>query len=376
MRIVLLAVMVAACGVPPQPPPLDDQRLDLNDVSYLFPLSHDGLLGFTSSGPKGALLTRAFFDQVKKVDEVISADEIFSGMRVISARVDPCFPINKPPEPLQCKKQIRLVAQVIEDGTEGITTRDGTIHLFFDLSDAEWTQVVDRVKALKAIAKDQTASKPLDVHPVMKAQGVTGEYATKLKALITDFCGEQNLSRVAFMVAGMDGKNWNFGAFNRNLLSLEADKIPRTDDKEEQAQQEHGVETRRNTEMIPTPPNIDLTTLLSNTELQLADDLTLTRAATEALKIENPKKETPQTIDCASCHVASRALTNAVSVRMLDLSSITDRYPAPMGFDLRRIDTVGNNPFAQRAFGYFKNQTAFSQRTINESAAIAEAMAK
>ncbi|MBK7857632.1 MAG: hypothetical protein IPJ65_03180 [Archangiaceae bacterium] len=371
-----LAVALAACGQPPNP--TGSTRLDLNDVSYLYPLSADAptaLLRFDSGGEKGALLTRAFFDQVKPVDEELDGTGIYSGMRIISARVDPCFPVNKKGEPLSCKKQVRLVAQIVETKAGALTTRDGTLHLFFDLSDAEWALVVDGVGALKALAGSATDGKPLDVHPVMKAEGAGGAYARQLNALITAHCGAENLSRVAFMVAGKDGKNWNFGAFNRNGAVLEADPIPRFTDKKEQGLEEHGNEERRNSEMVPTPTNIDLTTLLSYTELQLADELTLVRATKEALLIENPDHETPQTIDCASCHVASRALTFGAADRNIDLKSFTEeRYVAPARFDVRRVDAAANNPFAQRAFGYFGADTALSQRTINESAVIAEAL--
>ncbi len=379
MKRPILVLFLCACGGPATPP-TSSGKLDLNDVSYLYPLpatlaGRDSLLKLTSAGPKGALLTRAFFDQVKPVDEVLTASAIYSELRIISARVDPCFPTNKKDEPLKCSKQIRLVAQIIEEQTGAITTRDGTIHLFFDMTDSEWPQVIEGVTALKKLAGAATDGKPLDVHPVMKSEGLDGAYAKRLAQLITDFCGEQNLSRVAFMISGKDGKNWTFGAFNRKGATLEADPIPRFTDKKEQQVQEHGNETRRNSEMVPTPTNIDLTTLLVYTDLQLADDLTLRRATKEALLIENPDKETPQTIDCASCHLVSRALTFASGNRNIDLASFTtERYLAQPRFDMHRVDAAKDNPFAQRAFGYFHADSALSQRTINESAAIADAL--
>lgn len=379
VRLALPVLFLWACGGPGVTLPATT-KLDLNDVSWLYPLpatlaGRDSLLKFTSAGAKGALFTRAFFDQVKPVDEVLDGTGIYSGMRVISARVDPCFPVNKKDEPLKCVKQLRLVAQIVElDMSSKITTRDGTIHLFYDMTDGEWPQVLEGVTALKGLAKTATESKPLDVHPVMKTEGLEGAYAKRLNELITTFCGEQNLSRVAFMIALQDGKRWTFGAFNRKAALLEADPIPRFTDKEEQQVEEHGVEERRNSEMIPSPTNIDLTTILSYTQIQLADDLTLQRATKEALLIENPDKETPQTIDCASCHLASRAVSFASVTRNIDLSSFTDRYVAPARFDMRRVDEVANDPFAQRAFGYFHEKTALSQRTINESAVIADAL--
>jgi len=81
-------------------------------------------------------------------------------------------------------------------------------------------QVIEGVNALKAIAKTATDGKPLDVHPVMKSEGLGGAYAQRLGQLITTFCGEQNLSRVAFMISGQDGKNWTFGALSFTVTSF------------------------------------------------------------------------------------------------------------------------------------------------------------
>ena len=379
-RALTVLFLCAACGPPVDPPnPPGKTKLDLNDVSYLYPLpatiaGRDSMLKFTSAGAKGGLLTRAFFDQVKAVEENVDKTIIYDGMRIVSARVDHCFPVNKKDEPLKCVKQVRLVAQIVQEKDGGVTTGDGTIHLFYDQTDAEWEKVLEGVGALKDLAKTATDGKPLDIHPVMKVEGLNGPYAKKLNELILAQCGEQNLSRLAFMISSTDGNDWTFGAFNRKGTLLEADPIPRFVDKNEQQITEHGVEERRSSEMIPSPSNIDLTTILSYTEIQLADDLSLARATKEALLIENPDKETPQTIDCASCHLASRAVSFAAKTRNIDLSSFADRYVAPARFDVRRVDEVENDPFAQRAFGYFHAKSALSQRTINESAQIADVL--
>jgi hypothetical protein len=181
------------------------------------------------------------------------------------------------------------------------------------------------------------------------------------------------------MVSDQMGNKWKFGAYLRMGTTMMEDVIPRTDMQKEQTQTENGREDDRNTDFNPAPkvngqPD-DFSTLLVNTDVQLSDDMTIARAVTEALHIENPDKETPQTIDCASCHAVSRALTTAKQELNLDMSKYSgDAYAAPARFNVQRVDQVGQNPFAQRAFGYFKNQTAFSQRTINESAVIADTL--
>jgi hypothetical protein len=79
-------------------------------------------------------------------------------------------------------------------------------------------------------------------------------------------------------------------------------------------------------------------------------------------------------VDCASCHVASRARTNAEQRRAVDTSAWAEAFRANPRFDLRRVDGAGNDPRALRAFGYFGRLSALSQRTINESAEVAEAL--
>jgi hypothetical protein len=389
MRTVFWAALgFVACGQqgPPQPA---STALDLNDVSFLYPLpgqlsDKDKLLNFESSGAEGQLLPRAYFDQVNgnsdAIDETLTADEIYSGMRIISARVDPAFPIDTHTPPTT-RKQIRLVAQIVEDMDGGVIgTRDGTLHLFFNMTDAQFASITDGLSSLKAIAKDDTKGQPLDVHPTMKAQGLDGAYAQALNKLILDHCGDKNLFRVAFMVAKMDGKSWKFGAYLNQSGTMMEDTIPRTDMQKEQTQTENGREDNRNTDFNPIPKldngqPTDLTTLLVNQDLELADDLSVQRAVTEALHIENPDKETPQTIDCASCHAETRALTTAQQELSINMAMYAaEAYVAPARFNLKRVDQAAQNPFAQRAFGYFGNQTAFAQRTINESAVIADTL--
>ena len=81
-------------------------------------------------------------------------------------------------------------------------------------------------------------------------------------------------------------------------------------------------------------------------------------------------------MDCGSCHVASRALRNAREQRNIDTTGHADAYVGNPRFDLRRLDGAGDDPRAMRAFGYFGDQSALSQRTINESAEVAEALSK
>lgn len=365
------------------PPPVADGGYDLNDVSFLFPLpqwsERDALLSMSSAGAQGALFPKAMFDQLPELIQSVPTATIYGALRVVSVRVDPCFPGSTPPEAKVCRKQVRLVAQplVLEaDAGTALTSDDATVHLFYDLSDSQFQTVLEGLAALKALAGSATQGKPLDVHPVMRAEGLDGAYSKALQALVLKVAGETTLSRVAFMALVNVNNRWTFGAFNRMGASLVADEIPRTRGQKVQGVIEQGFgQTTRAGELVPSIAGDDLPTLLASIELASADEGTLNRALVSALQIEHPERSSPRTIDCASCHVASRARTNAERVRRVTTTSWTDAFNDER-FDLRRVDEAKEDPRALRAFGYFGKLSAFSQRTINESAEIAAALSK
>ncbi len=387
--LVSAVVFVTACGapIPPSPDggsttdagsPFTDGGLDLNDVSWLVPLPPaaqvPSMLGLETNGGRGPLLPKPLYDALPGLVTGLDAQALYTQFKVISIRIDPCFPRTATSG---CIQQLRLVAQPITvTALLKTTTEDGTIHLFYDLSDADFADAKQMVWQLKALAGANTDGVPLDVHPVMRAQGLTGPYATLLHGLVRRLCGAQNLTRVAFMQLLQPGAAWTFGAFNVENSQLVADPIPRLNALTVQGVQEFGNTDFRSGQLQPAATGDDLQVLLSESEMRLTDQRTLDRAVTSALRIEHPARSNPKTIDCGSCHTASRALSNARKERSIDTSTHADRYVGNPRFNLTRVDAVGDDPRALRAFGYLDAQSALSQRTINESAEIADAMSR
>lgn len=384
--LLFLSLILVGCGAP-NPPSQDggidagtsftDGGFDLNDVSWLLPLpppaQHGLLLGLAAAGNKGPLLPRALYDTLPGLVTTEDAAELFPKFRVISIRIDPCFP----QEPTTgCIKQLRLVAQPLVVDALQTTTEDGTIHLFYELTDAEFDSARQTLTELRSIAAGATDGKPLDVHPVMRAQGLEGPYATTLHSMVTRLCGSQNLTRVAFMRVVQADTAWRFGAFNVVNGALLADDIPRLTHQTQQGVQEFGNTDFRSGQLQPEAVGDQFPVLLSESELRLTDTRTYERAIAAALRIEHPARSNPKTVDCGSCHVASRSLSNAKKERPIDTSVMADAYAGNSRFDLRRVDGVGDDPRAMRAFGYLGTLTALSQRTINESAEVAEALSR
>lgn len=377
MRLVWLVGLVSmwGCGAAssrPLPVGPTEAQLSLNDVSFLLPLPESGrevsLPSVFAPGLGGPLLPRALADALPSLVEGQRSDEVVSELRVVSIRVDPCFP-SAAVEP-RCLSQVRLVAQPVTVGDGGVTTRDATVHLFYTLDQAAFSQVTDRLFLLDERAGAQTDG-PLGVHPVISAQGLEGPYFGRLWEVVLATCGAGTLSRVAVMTVDAAGRTWQFAAFNVVEGRLEDDTIPRLPLLKVQAFQEFGSESFRNGALVPGAPNDRLDTLLSERDMRLADPTTLRRAMSSALLVENPHRSSPKTVDCASCHVASRARSNAEAFHR-NIPDLPERFVS--SFDLRRLDQVGDDPRALRAFGYFGARSAFSQRTINESAVVAESL--
>ena len=86
----------AGAGAEPSPTPLD-----LNDVSFLFPLpkwaDRDDLLSPSSSGTRGELLPASAFNVdaqhiIVQQSDVVAPSDVHASLRVVGIRVDPCFP--------------------------------------------------------------------------------------------------------------------------------------------------------------------------------------------------------------------------------------------------------------------------------------------
>jgi hypothetical protein len=378
-RSILLVMFLFSCGAPgvsdagfDAGTPHLDGGFDVNDVSFLFPLPAGSLNELLPMGE--TLLPRALYNQIPQIDSQVDAGALFSRLRVVAARVDPCFP-KAPPPSTECVKQLRLVVQpVFIDADAGVTTNDAAIHLFYTISDVNFIHIHQELWKLHDAYSGVTWDQALNVHPVMKQQGLNGDYAMRVKTLISTHATTASLKRVAFMLVAANQAAWTFGAFDVENGNLLESMIPRLNQLTRQGFQEFGSELFRNGELQPHALGDDLRTLASESMMRLTDERTLKRAYASALKIENPHLSSPQTIDCASCHIASRAKSNAQFRRMVDESGFAEYFTHHL--TLRREDAAANNPFALRAFGYFKNQSAISQRTINESALIAEQLSQ
>jgi hypothetical protein len=299
----------------------------------------------------------------------------YDSLRVVAARVDPCFPAAQAGG---CVRQVRLVAQPL--GAEApLTTLDAAVHLLYDLDAPAWERLVAGLGSLRALAAGATQGKPLGVHPVLKAQGLDGPYAKALAALLLEHAGESTLSKVAIMSLGKSDVTWTFHQFEPRGAGLVGAAIPRIGSADSQVasvlfMESHALDARRTLAFDPVPSPSALDAISSTDRIQAADPAALTAGLKAALAIERPgATANPRTVDCATCHLASPARGHAERLRKIDTAAWPERFRVD-GFDLRRDDEIGDDARSLRAFGYFGTKSAVSQRVVNESAAVAAAL--
>lgn len=356
---------------PPPPVAPEDMEgaaagLDVNDVSVLFPLparaEEDSLLRLSDTGPRGVLLPVRHYEGLPPLLVDIPALTLYSQLRVVALRFDPCFPGDGG----VCRAQLRLVAQPVSFSR----AEDAAVHLFYELGGIEARAVAERLLALKALSKVTTTGRPLGVHPGLLAEGAGGPLLAALRRLVLDHAGEQNLSRVAVMGLRGFGSAWSFSAFDvqgDRLVPVQVAHVAGSSVDFSEATSDPTRE-RRGT-ITPSPSGGDDAVAAVDSRVLTA----LPRAQAEAtiaelLRIENPERNTPATVDCVSCHVATRARLFGERVLGLDTSRHPDRYVQPAGTTPGFAGLLSDDPFVLRAFGYLSAVPAVSQRTLNESA--------
>jgi hypothetical protein len=259
---------------------------------------------------------------------------------------------------------MRVVLQPASKVTDDapIVMADAAVHVFYELAD-----FVAVVKKLAALKSDQT-SRSLGVHSVLKAQGLEGPYAQSLRALVEGEAARGALSRVTFMGLLGQGNKWEFGGVDlKGGVATDLPILATSSTRESMLLNK----TPKNFAKTITPalsPEPAATLLFDTFATFSADDHALADAYRAALRIEDPRAHSSNDVDCVTCHtIGSSKLWVDANLAPQDH---TTAFSAA-GFDLSLTSAVAADPGVLRAFGYFDTVPTISQRSVNESAAVA-----
>lgn len=353
---------------------------DLNDVSYLMPLpaelGTDSLLRMTDVGQGGEILPAAMISKIPVLAIDRPAEEVSANMRVVAVRIDPCFPL---PTPQSCQRQVRLVWQPLEfTRRKTIEAVDAALHAFYVLDDQQFSSILKDLAAWKKQFKADTTFKPLQVHPAWAKEGDSSPALVAFNKVILKHIGPNQVNRVTAMVLRGNGDMWAFAGFDMRDGQLDMSPVPRLGNRRSQSFVNLAVPADHFSGggIAPSAKGEDtLGNLVGESrKIETGMDELIRREARAAIRIENPKHFNPENMDCVSCHVAQPALqwlsANRPELKVKDLWS-KEAYSNPK-YDMSNTSPDPGNTRTIRAFGYFDQNVAISQRVINESAEVAD----
>lgn len=364
--VFLLGLGCSSTSNEPNQPPVSLQgELGANDVSILFPLPASGqldtLLSPQSKGAQGELLPFSVFEHAPELTLYADKAGQYADLRVVSARVDPCFPsLVNAPNP-DCRFQVRLVLQPVFDQAGVVSAEDAAVHVFYDLPASDFVNLLADLLEVKS-AIDLHA--PLGVRPASEISGV--------ESALLAHIGASRLTRMTFMQLSGKRNVWNFGGFdfeagtatpigilNSAVTTQSFTNNPLADPLAFAG----GV-----TPALENAPE-DLSPLYDSATASQKPQAELWQLYESTLRIENPTKHTPESVDCVSCHTAQPArLWLERNQTAFTTQPSAERFMS--AFDLG-VAPIEDTTSVLRAFGWLDTRPAISARVANESAAVA-----
>jgi hypothetical protein len=366
--------------------------LQMNDVSILVPLAASdvqrdtSMLKASTPGVGGPLLAQALYDSATGEDSGkppapgSPTPMPYADLRVVAIRLDPCFAhIGPITDEKSCENQLRLVFQPLDGAVGGggaFTSVDGGVHVFFSLTRAEVVDMAASIASLRVASGRSDDLGPLAPHPIMVAEGLDGAFARGLFALVAAHAGPGNLVR--FTRFQSNGPAWFFSGFDIAKGAHTPMVIPTLPSNTTSESFSNFSSTLEGL-FSPTTTASDNMQLLANTTNAAAATPEARKAAFDAaLRIENPGFHTPNTIDCASCHMTALARTVVGKAHGLDAAGNPNLFQTTSPFvsaaDMKAT-TSANPPSTTsnlHVFSYKDINPSIAPRVINETAVVVD----
>jgi hypothetical protein len=387
----------------------DDAKLDVCDISYLWPVPTakgdiSALISAdTLCADKTAIWPNNVFDAVIKTAQSVKVTNSAglvntinfkpfenqltqsSTWKVAALRVDPSAPGCDPKviQSFGSTPQIRLILQPVTANADGsVKVFDFTAHLVFNYSKSpgvpdkdEFQKIVLDLQTLKSdlTKASVTTSCPLGVHPGLKRNDPS--FVAEVKAMLVRHLSHDRLAAISFM--GVDSSEpWIFFAMNKQpdgtfaifqhpTLGVDAEML----------------NFRGGTHVVPLPSttNVDASIGVKTASLfegdvaaRLAQPVFSDRASPQHQDIPdivaNPHSSHFFNTDCVSCHSESarRVAFNIVAANK------GLHYNPPAGISSVDISLLPKDNWNVRNFGWFpKGLTVVptvTMRTANEAA--------
>ncbi|KYG65538.1 hypothetical protein AZI86_00210 [Bdellovibrio bacteriovorus] len=346
--------------------------LGLNDVSVLLPLPKvendmDLLLR-----PQEGFIPKEVLAQLDPLIIDDQTQDRIRSLKLIAFRIDPCFVESI--GPAACRRQLRMVFQPVSFYQNSALVFDAAVHAFFEFDDASWNVLL---KDWASTLTDSAGDKPLQVHPVIKAQGLKGDLWKTYRQVLQKNCKPNKLVRITQSTVDRFGMSWDFSGFDIDatgkFMKL---NIPRINVTKQTFFSNPGDLKEFSAEITPVPEGENtLADFFHASNRQAPQDQW--DVVKKSFEFENPTRFNTANLDCVSCHMA-QSLRLWGEVHFNDVAGSKDikrlKFSSPRSLDM------SVKPFAitnrVRAFGYFFDEANISPRVINESALAADSLEK
>jgi len=354
-------VVLAGCGDNLGPP--IDHSVEAADVSILYPLPQrvDQLIPASEQATYGQLYPETLYHtEIGPVDIGIT----YSDLHLIALRFDPCSARKS------CNAEVRAIFQPVLVGQDGKpTVADGAIHVFYGMSQSElvtFMKQVLRAKLLYGTGVDYGTT--LGPHPILAA-GLDGKFASELHALVLEHLGESRIERFTernHQIPAQD--RWDFYLFERDGTDLVRKGIATTEADEQQVTGTHTDPLTAGGIVVVNPVLDSPVVAIVDVDRPAAADDAIRNGFARAIELQDPTKETSESVDCVSCHLAEGG--RRVGVTEYGLSP-TGAFQSDRSLDYERdLRSITN----LHMFAYDGRSVSVTQRVANESAVTAEAM--
>lgn len=361
-------------------------QAQMNDVSVLFPMakSKAEMAGYLTADAliPSALYTSATGEPLtppKSIPVGADAGLVYNELKVVAFRVDPCFANLGPVTPdTQCDNQLRLILQPLSFG-DGATTAsafDGGIHAFYSISRDDLVALTKSLIAIRQKASGSKALGALAVHPLLAQEGLLGDTAKAMNALLTQYASPKNLVRFTMLKPGNLATTWTFRGFDIANNKSTAMVIPSLPDKTTSVMFFAGFASDLAGGFTPPTQSKDSMQILGNlANAQKATKDDQQAAIDAAVKIENPTMHSPNTIDCASCHVAGpSSIRTGASLGLTtkgNVNTFQRNTKLVSAADMKQTTPIDDDTRINfHAFSYRDTFPMVSLRVINETASV------
>ena len=357
----------------------------MNDLTIVMPLAKSqtefgGYIAATATGANGVLFpnkpyTTEFPD---RTSTGIGSDVTmtYAKLRVVAVRFDPCFAqIGPITDPATCDNQIRVVFQDLTFGGGTTNAIDGAVHAFYRVDRAELTKAIREVIDLRKANGQTRTMGPLAPHPLLVKQGLDGAFGQGLAKILLAHAGTKNLIRFTHFQSSNLQTTWGFSGFDVSPAGKATMMvIPTLPSSGTSVSFFAGFAAPIAGGFTPGTKSADNVALLVNiTNAKAATKANAQKAFDATLRIENPNFHSPNTIDCASCHIAETARM-LIGEDKLHLTSdnADDVFSADARYVSARNAKATTSPRGQsinlHMISYRNSSLLIGQRVINETA--------